>query len=147
MDISYFDTDQEAEVKGKWVDAGDGAQWLIARAQNERYNRALHAELQKNRALIDQDDYNSIEVQKEITKKLYAKYCLLGWKGMTKVARDENGEIVRDNDGNPVREEVPYSQELALELLRKKDFFDKVRAFADNFQQFQVTAEEEAVKN
>lgn len=147
LNFDSFVTDQKAEVEGKWVPLGYGAELKIAREGNDAYSDDLRKEYNKNRALLDQNDSQAVKISEEIAQRLYARHILKGWKGMTQTVRDEDGRPVRDDDGNILEEEVPYSYENALERLRNKDFFEKVRSFAKSFEVFHKSVEDEVVKN
>jgi hypothetical protein len=76
----------------------------------------------------------SEDVTKRITTDLIVKTLLMDWKGMP-------GE-----DGK----EVPFSQEIARELLddpELKEIREEILGFSDNFSAFQLEADAELEKN
>ena len=131
MDLGkQFKTDAELERNGRWVPFGDGAELLIARANNpeavklrERLMAPFERPGFRNRKPTDAE-------QERITRKVVARACLKGWKGI------ELGSVAVELGarGLSVDATAPaYSPELGealFELL--PDFFRDVLLCATN---------------
>lgn len=133
MEIGKFRTDPTLENQGVWIDLGDGAKILVARAGNRK-----HAELLSK--LTSDPGYKQRHKQDTVTEEEYetilvtclAKTILLGWEGLT-----ENGV------------EVPYTVERAMELLKMRDFRKLVQessAEAANFRHAAIGETTESLK-
>jgi hypothetical protein len=129
MLINNLKTSRKKELEGVWVDIGEGARVLIARANNLHY-LARYRELTKPYWQQIRGQKLDIEKHVEIVTKCVAETVLLGWEGMQ--------ELV---DGKPV--DVPYTKEKAFEYLRDVgDFRELIQTIAD--QQFRFREEEVA---
>jgi hypothetical protein len=86
------------------------------------------------------------EVNNEKFLEAYAEAVIKGWKGLT--IRGLSNLIPVDMTGVNPTEEVPYSPEDALLLLKNSTIFDQfVTDCLNNFDVFERDAKEEAVKN
>jgi hypothetical protein len=125
MDIKKrFQTSEEHEMNGVWVDIGDGTFLKVARMGNPKHREAMRALLAPFK-----DRPNDIVPQESIDDVL-ARTILVSWEGVT-----EDGA------------EVPYSHEKAVEYLSFKDFRDKVVRIASNMETYRAEALLAAEKN
>lgn len=86
------------------------------------------------------------EVNNEKFLEAYAEAVIKGWRGLT--IRGLSNLIPVDMTGVNPTEEVPYSPEDALLLLKNSTIFDQfVTDCLNNFDVFERDAKEEAVKN
>ena len=132
MDFESFYTDHKAENEGVWVSIARDARIKIARASeaNESYTSALRAKFRDHRHDLEQEDDVSAKLQEDILIELYAYH------------------VLKDVEGIKLEgEEVKYTPEVGLKLLRNRDFFARVRQHATNFEHFRQKAEDKAVKN
>ena len=132
--FSTFGTDKEAEKKGTYTtlpNCGD-TEFLVARAGNAGYKRTLNSLYKRNRAVIDSKGDAAEAKSDEILAEVYAKHILLGWKG-----------TIPDKTGK----QVPYSYEIAHELLKLNDFRAVVEATSQDFNTFKTEEDEEDLKN
>lgn len=131
MKISSLKTDTDLEVNGVWVDIGDGAEVLVARVENPRYEERLRA-LGKQHRHTAKRGVLPVEIQKDLLYQVASETVLLDWKGIT----DDAGK------------DIKYSQKKAYELLRDvRDFREIVFEIAETMQAYQVEEEEEDSKN
>src|SRR5262245_19350780 len=108
---SVFKTDAAREENGVEVDFGEGFFVLVARANNKRSKRMFeelvsqpHIEVRRRAGLsADESEFEAFLL------KLKATAIVVGWRGLT--------------DGG---KEVPYSPEVAAQLLQMKDFAAKI---------------------
>lgn len=131
MNLSQqFRTDPSLEREGKWVEFGDGASLLIARANNpeatklrERLMAPFERPGFRNRKPTDAD-------QERITRKVVAGACLRDWKGVElgSVAGDLAARGMSVDPANPVY--TPELGEALFELL--PDFFRDVLLCSTN---------------
>lgn len=132
--FNTFATNKEAEKQGMPTtlpNCGDTV-FLVARAGNAAYNRSLSTLYKRNRAVLDSKGEEAEAKSDEIMAELYAKHILLGWKG-----------TIANKEGK----QVPYSYEVALELLRLKDFRLVVEEVSKDFNTFSVELNKEDLKN
>jgi len=129
-DIANLITDSATEVEGVWVPMGSG-EIKVAREGNEEYQDYLMGLVNANRALLDQNDKAARKVQRDLMIRAYAKTILKDVRNI-------------QFKGKPIEK---YTVDLGIELLTIKDFFNKVQAYAQQFEAYQKKAEEEAVKN
>ena len=76
-----FATDLTAEEKVVWVDYAEDVAFLIARANNKKYNRLMTKAFEKNKRLIDAKTDASEAKAEEIIIDTAAQALLLGWRG------------------------------------------------------------------
>lgn len=131
MDISELMTDLNKEVEGVWCPLGKGAHAKIARYGNDEFQKEMSRKYKANRALLESDDDSSIELNRTLLIEAFAKTILKDIRGIT-------------INGNPIEK---YTFEIGVKLLSVKDFFNKVKAYSENFETYQAKAEDEAVKN
>lgn len=123
--LDDFATDAVAELNGIWRDIGkdkDGKkrEVKLARANNENYMSALRVLQRKNQALLEMNDDEAFALAEEIARECYSKHVLKGLRV----------------DGV----EVPYTADLGREMLKKKDFFAKIKAMSDQMDMYKVDA-------
>lgn len=128
MDLSELMTDPKAEVEGVWCPLGNGARIKVARVNNDQYTKELRRKFKSNKAVLEQDDDFANEKSEEIMIEVFAKTILKDVEGIT-----INGKDIGK-----------YSPETGITLLRVKDFREKVKHYADNFDIFKKKEDEEA---
>ncbi len=131
MKISSFAVDKEKTENGTWVDLSEEAAVLVARMNNEQYNKYIR---KHGKVLSMQARVGTINEQDAIrlTKKAVANTVLLGWRGIT----DDAGA------------EIPYSVDKAIELFEAfPEFFTTVMDYAQDKALFKLEAQEEARGN
>lgn len=130
MDIfTSYATDEKAEVDGSWQKLGD-TEFLIARANNRNYVRALTAAVEKHQLDLDRQDTKADKLSDDIMAGVMADTILLGW-----------GEV--KYKGNV----LPYNKENAKLVLQHKDFRREVARLAENMDAYRAKMEAEQVKN
>lgn len=129
MDFSKFRTNEGAESEGVWVEVGDGFAILIGRIGGKR-NQESYKRHTASPVVSEaiRRGTQTPEEQARIHGEVMADSILLGWRGLTEEGQD-----------------VPYSREKALELLRVKDFRALVHDEAMNQANFRVKRVEDTV--
>lgn len=131
MDISKkFGTSEKLENEGVWVDLGDGAQILVARAGNKE-NRELIKRLIAPHKVQLRHNKLPDEVLTKLTIEAMSTTILLDWKGI-----EENGKTVAYNRDNAIRLLTDY-----------KDFRDQVSGFSNEMELFQAEEKAAITKN
>lgn len=131
MDIfKQFATDENSELNGVWVPAGD-AEFLVARSGNREYGRELNRLVEQNRVLLDSKTDESDKTSESILVKVTAKTILLGWRGNVEYKGKK----------------LDYSVENAEMLLAHKDFRRQVATWAEDLSLFRAKLEEEQLGN
>lgn len=130
MDLKKaFATDEQKEIEGVWIEIGENAELLIARAGNPKYNKLLEKLQKPHRAAIARDRL-PINVARKMIIEVLAETVLLDWKNI-------------EYDGH-----LEYSKENALMLLTKlKDFRELVSDLAREEANFRAVQEEDDIKN
>jgi hypothetical protein len=132
MDVfAQFATDEKKEVEGVWVDIGDGAELLIARAGNKKYARLLGSEVEKHQRALDAKGDASDELSERLMVGVFASTILLGWRGDFKF----KGEA------------LPYTNENARKVLGVKDFRAFVAKLSNDIDAYRAAQEATAGKN
>lgn len=131
LDIfAQFATDESKEEAGVWVEIGEDAEILVARAGNKKYGKMIAKEYEKHKKLLDLKNDASEAKSEEIMIEVLAKTILLGWKNISFKGED-----------------LPYSLENAKMLLAVKDFRKLVAGYADDTEQYKAQVEEEVAGN
>lgn len=130
-----YSTNEQAEVEGRYFENGD-AEFLIARAGNDRYSRMISKQYEGNKHILDDKSSDAAKatgeaLAKKITIDVMSKSILLGWKGNV------------DWKGTP----LPYTVDNAQKLLGLKDFQAWVVGKSGAYQNYLLAAEEEDAKN
>jgi hypothetical protein len=131
-----YGTDMKLAVEGKWFPMSmlAGVEVKVAKSGNPNYEKLAQRLYKPYQDQIRRKVTLSEDVTKRITTDLIVKTLLMDWKGMP-------GE-----DGK----EVPFSQEIARELLddpELKEIREEILGFSDNFSAFQLEADAELEKN
>lgn len=124
MDLERsFGYDEELANEGVWFDAGPEARLKVASVKNEQFLNYVREHTTSSQENIVTDS----STEEDIGFKAIAKFLLLDWENV-KVAG----------------EEVEYSEEKALELMKEyPEFADTVLGFARDNRNFQRQEEEE----
>jgi hypothetical protein len=128
--FAEFATDTNAEVNGIYVPY-KGVEFLIARAGNRKYGRALSEAVTKNQIKLDLKDDAADALSDKLMAEVLAKTILLGWKG----------EI------NFKGEPLAYSYENAVKVLMLADFRVLISKLADDRAAFRDQSMDDKVKN
>jgi len=128
--VKFFKTDAKKEIDGNWVEIGEGASLLIARAGNPKYSRLLERLQKPHRTAIRRDRLPD-DIAEKIVTKVLAETVLIGWKGV----------FYKD-------EELEYTPENSLMLLTElKDLKELVAELGRDVSNFKEADEEEDEKN
>lgn len=131
MDIfAEFATDETLETEGRWVPLSEEASVKVARTNNPKYKKLFLKRLKPHKAELEIEGSAANALAETIVTGVMAETILLDWKGIKYKGQ-----------------ELPYSKENALMLLKLKDFRDKISALADQFEGFKQKQEEEAKKD
>lgn len=130
MDIfATYATDESKENDGAWFEIGD-AEFLIARAGNRKYVKALTREIEKHQKPLDRKDEAADKLSDKIMVDVLAETILLDWRGVERGGKD-----------------FPYSKDNAKAALALKDFRREVVKCADDFAAYRAEQEAETEKN
>lgn len=126
LDIfAAYATDEELEDSGAWVPFGP-AKLLIARMGNRRYSKALNELVVKNQAALDVGDDAADALSDKIHVEVMADTILLGWENL-----------------GFKKKPVQYSREMAIELLKIRDFRREVIRLSNDASAYRAKLEEE----
>jgi hypothetical protein len=130
LDIfAAYAMDENAEINGVWQPLGD-AEFLIARANNRNFARALAARVEKEQEKLDRQDEAADKLSDEIWASVYAETVLLDWRGVT-------------YKGKP----LPYSKANACKVLAHRDFRREITKLAESLDAYRAKVEETQIKN
>jgi hypothetical protein len=125
-----YGTDKEASENGKWFEVGDGAEVLLARANNKRFQKK-HKALQKPYIRKIRNGTIDPNLEEELSVKAAVGTILLDWKDM-----------ILDN------KLVKYSDETAIKvLLEFPDFASDIADISVTMESFKIEDTEDARKN
>ena len=124
-----FATNVSAEEQGAWEEYGQGAEFLIGRANNKGYNKLLTRAFEKNKRLLDTKGDAAEAKAEELIVDVMSKTILLGWRG----------------DFLWAGQRLEYTPENARTMLAVKDFRRWVSSKAEDFERFKLAQEEEDV--
>lgn len=110
MDLKKtFGTNKDAEINGVWHTVGN-ARLLIARVNNQNYQRVLRRLISPNTTIVNTNSEESQELIKDYTLQAMAQAILVDW------------ENLKEDD-----KEIPYSPENAYRILKEyPDFLELV---------------------
>jgi hypothetical protein len=130
MDIfKTFATDTTKETDGIWVDIGD-AQFLVARAGNQKYAKKLSKLFERNQKLLERKDAAADKLSEKLMVEVLAETILLDWKNVQYEDKD-----------------LAYSRESAEMLLNIKDFRKQIMQLSDDFNAYKMVQEDDQEKN
>ncbi len=131
MKLSDLQTDVKKETEGVWFEAGKGLRLLIARMNNPNHE----AEARKlGKPYFHQLRAGTMDMKviEDLQKQSIAKTVLLGWENL-------------EDDAN---QQIPYSPETALKLIREvPDFYRLVVEFSNDAASYRATIQADAAKN
>lgn len=129
-------TDKNAEKSGVWVryteevnDDGTYPEFKIKRVtlDNVSYQSQVNKLSRRLNDLAKDPDAQSVDLEK-VNRDLgvvFVDNILVDWRNVKHGATvDENGEQVRDIDGNVICEELSYSKEQAKQMFSDSNFAD-----------------------
>lgn len=138
FEINSLRTDENLEVQGVWrvigrdSKTGVESRIKVARSGNKEFNRLLRNKVKANKAVIEQEDDLSFDVQEELAIEVYAATILMDVENIS-------------FGGKPIEK---YTPALGRELLKIKDFRNKVKSFAEDDDAYRVKpVQEEALGN
>ena len=128
-------TDPNKELKGVAVPlpgCGD-VRFVIARANNKNYQKAVQHQYKKHKAVIDGKGEEAEKLSKAIVADVMAKTVLLGWQ---------------DAEGKPCTipykgKQHAYSVEIAAAMLSHADFAAKVEEASADFNNYKLVQDAE----
>jgi hypothetical protein len=126
-----FATDEKKEVEGVKMPLTKDAGLIVARMNNERYLSRFAEEYEKHKDILDRENEEARELDRQITLQIYAETILVGFYGDLAFK------------GKPLGE---YTVEKAKQLLEVKDLRLKVIEFAQKRDNFLLSTEDAAVK-
>lgn len=131
-----YAVDLKAETQGKWFPLAlmDGVKVKVARIGNPIYQKRMQELYRPYAKSFAMNIPIPDEVERKIQNKLLTQTLWLDWEGMP----GEDGE------------DVPFSKELALELIEDptlKELRDEVMAHAGEFRAFQAAEDKETEGN
>jgi predicted glycosyl hydrolase (DUF1957 family) len=130
LDIfNTYATDEIAETQGAWQKIG-GGEFLIARANNRRFARALSTAVERNQAALQGRSDEADQLSDELMIEVLTDTILLDWKNVT-----YKGEA------------FPYTRENARLALQHRDFRREVVRLAEGIDAYRAKVEGEQVKN
>lgn len=134
--FTAYAIDPKLEQEGKEFDFGGGVKMLIARANNDKYNRMLTQQFEAHKHTLELNDTPEQRKAAEersnlIMADVMAHSVLLGWTGPVKFKG----------------EDLPYSVANAKKLLELKEFQRQVAKHAEDYRNFRFKVEEEDAKN
>lgn len=130
MDLSTFETDQDAAEEGVWCDVGD-SRLKVARYGNKKFQRYLQRLVAPYKQIMQKGQMPE-ETSEKLMIQALSKHVLLGWENLTV-------------DG----ESVEYSTANAIEILsneRFKDFREIVVSMSQEADLFRKEEVEEVVE-
>lgn len=136
MDIfALYATNEKAEEEGRYFDLGD-ASFLIARANNTRFDRMMTKEMEAHKHTLDLKGSEDADTARETCSKgimirVMSKSVLLGWKGNVQF------------QGQP----LPFNSDNAAKLLGVKDFQNWVHSKSRDFNNYLEVDEAADEKN
>jgi hypothetical protein len=134
--LGKFLTDKQAENQGVWVayedavnDDGTYPEFCIKRisTNNTSYQAKVNPLLRQLDALSRKENANYNEYKKvnEKLAYLYIDEILVDWRNVKHEAViDQEGNVVVDENGVAICEEIPFSKEKAREILGDPDFIE-----------------------
>lgn len=122
-------TDENLEVEGIWRDFGKGARAKIARWQNSEFQKMMRRKYKSNRVILEQEDDVADKVSTDVLIEVMAHTILKGMEGF----RFKGKAIDK------------YTPAIGIEVLKIKDFRDKIRGFAEDMQSYRTKQEDDAV--
>jgi hypothetical protein len=126
MDLfTQFATDDNLEINGAWHKHGSG-RFLIARAQNRKYQRLLAKRIEENQDVLNAGTDEADVRSEQIMAEIYAETILLGWDGEHSYNKQPLGE---------------YTREKAVKLLLHKEFRKWVNKRADDLDAYRAKTE------
>lgn len=123
--FAAFATDEAAEVEGVKMPLTPTAGLIVARGQNDNYNRRITELYEKNRAIIDAGGEIGEALDEEVGIKALAETVLLGVYGTL----------------NFQGKKMVYNPVNAAVWLKVKDFRRQVVMFANNIENYRIKAE------
>lgn len=127
-----FAVDLNAEVDGVWRDF-HGAKFLIARARNDRYNKAITERYAEHREVLEQDTAKAEEISARLMAEVIADTIILDWKNVGFKGK-----------------KLPYSRENVIKLFTApelRDFCDALLELSQETSAYLLKQEKEQEKN
>lgn len=130
--------DEAKESEGVWFPIARGVEVRVARIQNPNFRRVLRRKYKAVRASLEQDDDTAADLSDELMQEVYAQTIL-------KDLRVAEGAEVKI-DGVPY-ENNTFDQQKALKLLSNELFRNKIKAYAEDQNEFLMFVEDKLGKD
>ena len=130
FDVSNLITDEAKEVDGVWKDYARNASVKVGRWGNTAFTRLLRAKFKASRTLLDGEDDLADATSTDIMIEVMAHTILRDVKGFGFA-----GKAIEQ-----------YTPEIGMQLLKVKDFRERVKALSENIDDF-LAKKEEALVN
>lgn len=130
--------DDAKETEGVWFPLARGVKVRVARIQNPNFRRVLRRKYKAVRASLEQDDDTAAELSDELMQEVYAQTIL-------KDLKVEDGAVV-NIDGVPYANGT-FDQKIALKLLSNELFRNKIKAYAEDQNEFLLFTEDKLGKD
>ena len=131
FDVSSLATNEDLEVNGVWRELPKGAGLQVARWNNTEFSKLMRQKYKASRDLIDGEDDLSDKVSLDILIEVMAVTVL---KNVRNIGL--GGKLIEK-----------YTPAIGVQLLAVKDFRDKVKALAEQADQYREKLEDKAVKS
>lgn len=122
----------EAEVEGVWRTL-HGAEFLIARAGNREFNKALAESYRKHQKALEADDEKADQLAAQIINEAIAEHIVKDWKNVGLKGK-----------------ELPYSKDNVVKLLSMpelRDFREALLSLSEDVEAYRLQEEEAQTKN
>lgn len=131
-----YQTDKEKEEEGAWVTLQDGSEWLLARGNSQRSQKARELAQKPFTAAIRQAERSGKPLASEIQEKINLDWAVNGivldWKNVT----------------GPNGRKLPFSSDNVRKVLSDlPDLFLDIIVESGNLANYQVVEDEESAKN
>lgn len=147
-----FATDKRSETDGRRLtlrpDADPAkASWLlIARKGNGLYKEALSHVLQENQAMLGTQSAEAEALAQSIFRDAAARHLLIGWQNIDWFVLGAPDPVTGVQPRIPVKN-VPYSYEVAREMLEVNDFNKLVDDYASAMSNYRAEEVKKEAKN
>lgn len=131
FDISSIETDTKLEVEGVWRDYNSKAKVKIARWANDDFSRLMRNKYKSVRSVMEGDDDAAAELSVELVIEVMAHTILKDVQGI-----GYKNQLITN-----------YTPAIGIELLKVKDFREKIKAMSEDQASYLLNKEDEIVKS
>jgi hypothetical protein len=146
--FAQFATNRKAEAEGILVTFGGDTKFRIARKSkaNKRYKKMVDAEIKPHMTAI-RNDTMDVELDEEITRKVFCNTILLGWEKMDEKEVFDESEYDVVEPGND-QKYVGFTPERAMKLMKAlPDLYEALNENATKMSNFRDETREADAKN